>query len=71
MLTHFPKAVPEIPVSNVEKATEYCVNVLGFRFDWGNDDGGIGGTSQGACRMFLTNALLRQDYATGGQLWFG
>ena len=23
MLTHFPKAVPEIPVSNVEKAVEY------------------------------------------------
>ena len=26
MLTHFPKAVPEIPVSNVEKAAEYYVN---------------------------------------------
>ena len=66
MLTHFPKAVPEIPVSNVEKAAEYYVNVLGFRFDWGNDQGGIGGISQGACRMFLTNASFRQNYATGG-----
>jgi catechol 2,3-dioxygenase-like lactoylglutathione lyase family enzyme len=47
MLTHFPKAVPEIPVSNVEKAAEYYVNVLGFHFDWGNDQGGIGGISQG------------------------
>ena len=26
MLTHFPMAVPEIPVSNVEKAAEYYVN---------------------------------------------
>jgi hypothetical protein len=26
------------------------VNVLGFSFDWGNDDGGIGGISQGDCR---------------------
>jgi hypothetical protein len=44
MLAHFPKAVPEIPVSNVEK--EYYVNVLGFHFDWGNDHDGIGGISQ-------------------------
>jgi predicted lactoylglutathione lyase len=59
MLTHFPQAVPEIPVSNVDKAAEYYVNVLGFSFDWGNDDGGIGGISQGDCRMFLTNAPFR------------
>ena len=62
----FPNAVPEIPVSNVEKAAEYYVNVLGFRFDWGNDEGGIGGISQEACRMFLTNASFRQSYGTGG-----
>ena len=66
MLTHFPKAVPEIPVSNVEKAAEYYVNVLGFRFDWGDDAGGIGGISQGACRLFLTNAPFREHYATRG-----
>jgi predicted lactoylglutathione lyase len=60
MLTHFPQAVPEIPVSYVEKAAEYYVNALGFHFDWGNDEGGIGGISQGACRMFLTNAQYRE-----------
>ena len=65
MLTHFPQAVPEIPVSNVEKAAEYYVNVLGFHFDWGNDQGGIGGISQGKCRMFLTNASFRQHYGNG------
>jgi predicted lactoylglutathione lyase len=59
MLTHFPQPVPEIPVSNVDKAAEYNVTVLGFRFDWGNDAGGIGGISQGDCRMFLTNAAFR------------
>ena len=59
MLTHFPQAVPEIPVSNVDQAAEYYVKVLGFSFDWGNDDGGIGGISQGDCRMFLTNAPFR------------
>lgn len=66
MLTQFPSAVPEIPVSNVEKAAEYYVNVLGFRFDWGNDEGGIGGISQGDCRMFLTHVPFHQCYGTGG-----
>jgi uncharacterized glyoxalase superfamily protein PhnB len=59
VLTHFPQAVPEIPVSNVERAAEYYVTVLGFTFDWGNDEGGIGAISQGECRMFLTNAGFR------------
>jgi hypothetical protein len=27
MLTHFPTAVPEIPVSNVEKAAQYYVGL--------------------------------------------
>ena len=66
MLTHFPQAVPEVPVSNVEKAAAYYVNVLGFHFDWGNDQGGIGGISQGECRMFLTNAPFCQHYGNGG-----
>lgn len=66
MLTDFPKAVPEIPVRNVEKAAAYYVNVLGFHFDWGDDEGGIASISQGDCRMFLTNAPFRENYATGG-----
>ena len=59
MLTQFPQAVPEIPVTNVDQAAEYYVKVLGFSFDWGNDEGGICGISQGDCRMFLTNAPFR------------
>jgi uncharacterized glyoxalase superfamily protein PhnB len=59
MLTYFPQAVPEIPVSSVEKAAEYYVRVFGFSFDWGDDAGGIGGISQGDCRMFLTNTAFR------------
>ena len=59
MTTSFPQAVPEIPVTSVDKAAEYYVKVLGFSFDWGHDDGGIGGISQGNCRMFLTNAPFR------------
>jgi predicted lactoylglutathione lyase len=59
MQAHFPQAVPEIPVSSVVKAADYYVDVLGFSFDWGDDEGGIGGISQGDCRMFLTNAPFR------------
>ena len=68
MLNHFPSAVPEIPVTNVDKAAEYYVNVLGFSFDWGNDQGGIGGISQGDCRMFLTNTSFHQHYGNGGRV---
>jgi len=64
MLKEFPPAVPEIPVSNVETAAEYYVNALGFSFDWGDDRGGIGGISQGNCRMFLTNAPFRESHGT-------
>ena len=59
MPMRFPQAIPEIPVSNVDKSAEYYVDVLGFSCDWGNDGGGIGGISQGDCRMFLTNAWFR------------
>ena len=68
MLTRFPQAVPEIPVSSVDKATEYYVNILGFTFDWGDDEGGIGGISQGDCRMFLTNTLFREHYGNTGNI---
>lgn len=65
-LRRFPGAVPEIPVGNVDTAAEYYVIVLGFRFDWGDDAGGIGGISQGDCRMFLTNAAFRETYGIRG-----
>ena len=59
MLTHFPQAVPEIPVNSIDKAAQYYVDVLGFTWDWGNNEGAIAGISQGECRMFLTNAAFR------------
>ena len=46
-------------VSSLERSKAFYVDVLGFSFDWGNDEGGIGGISQGECRMFLTNAAFR------------
>jgi uncharacterized glyoxalase superfamily protein PhnB len=59
MLSRFPQAVPEVPVRSVVAAAAYYVRVLGFTFDWGDDEGGIGSISQGECRMFLTNAPFR------------
>jgi predicted lactoylglutathione lyase len=65
-LARFPGAVPEIPVSNVDTAAAYYVKVLGFQFDWGNDEGGIGGISQGDCRLYLTNRAYHKHYGTRG-----
>jgi uncharacterized glyoxalase superfamily protein PhnB len=66
MLTQFSQAIPEIPVSSVAKAAEYYVSALGFRFDWGDDQGGIAGISQGGCRIFLTNTPFHEHYGTRG-----
>jgi uncharacterized glyoxalase superfamily protein PhnB len=68
MTMHLPKAVPEIPVSHVEKAAEYYVNKLGFTMGWGDDAGGIGGIFQGDCRLFLTNAAFREHYGNGDRV---
>jgi len=57
----FPPPVPEVPVARIDTAVAYYVNCLGFELDWGNDDGGIAGISQGSCRLFLTNAEFRQS----------
>jgi uncharacterized glyoxalase superfamily protein PhnB len=66
MLIDLPKAVPEIPVSNVETAARYYADALGFSFDWGDDKGGIGGIARGECRLFLTNAAFRESYGNSG-----
>lgn len=62
MPTRFPRAVPEIPVANIDLAAEYYLR-LGFRLDWGNNEGGIAGISEGDCRLFLTNTSFRQHTA--------
>ena len=60
MNSEFPAAVPEIPVSDIDKAADYYENNLGFTLDWGGEDGGIAGISRGHCRMFLTNPAFRK-----------
>lgn len=62
MRNAFPGAVPEIPVSDINKATAYYESSLGFNIDWGGAEGGIAGISKGDCRMFLTDAAFRKQY---------
>ena len=66
MNTRLPTPVPEIPVSNVDAAAAYYVSALGFQHDWGNEEGGICGISQGDCRLFLTNAPFRAHSGNAG-----
>jgi predicted lactoylglutathione lyase len=65
MKSDFPGAVPEIPVLDVDKAAEYYVS-LGFSLDWGGEEAGIAGISNGNCRLFLTNGDFRQQYGNSG-----
>ncbi len=64
MKLEFPPAVPEIPVSDVNKAADYYHHKLGFHLDWVGEDGMIAGISQGQCRMFLTNPAFRAGSPT-------
>ena len=62
MKNQFPAAVPEIPVTDMNKALSYYERNLGFTIDWGGADGGIAGISKGECRMFLTDRDFRQHH---------
>ena len=64
----FPQAIPEIPVSVLEMALEYYIRALGFQVDWRNEEDGIAGVSQGACRMFLTSSGFRRGNGAEGSL---
>jgi catechol 2,3-dioxygenase-like lactoylglutathione lyase family enzyme len=65
----FPAAVPEIPVRDINKAVEYYEKNLGFKIDWGGEDGGIAGISKGHCRIFLTNPSFREPYGNSGPVF--
>jgi len=62
MKNEFPGAVPEIPVTDMDRALNYYQHQLGFNIDWGGADGGIAGISKGHCRMFLTDADFRAHH---------
>jgi predicted lactoylglutathione lyase len=54
MLDHFPRAIPEVLVTEVHRAADYYVHALGFHLDWHSEEHAIAGISQGECCIFLT-----------------
>ena len=52
-------------MSDITKAAAYYEKNLGFKLDWGGEDGGIAGISKGDCRMFLTNPAFREPFGNG------
>jgi len=66
MKSEFPGAVPEIPVSDINKAVAYYKDNLGFKVDWGGEELGLAGISRGHCRMFLANTDYRARYGNVG-----
>jgi len=66
----FPKAVPEIPVASIDKGVAYYVDVLGFTFGWGDEQGGIAGIFREDCRLFLTNRTFRENYGNQSPILF-
>ena len=66
MKSEFPGAVPEIPVSDINKALEYYKDNMGFDVDWGGEELGLAGISRENCRMFLANSEFRQQYGNVG-----
>jgi len=60
MKSEFPGAIPEIPVRDINEATAYYQNILGFTLDWSDEELGLAGISKGNCRMFLANQEFRK-----------
>ena len=66
MPSDFPAAVPEIPVSDLDKALLYYQDSLGFTHDWGGAELGLAGISKGSCRVFLASLEYRKPYGNVG-----
>ena len=61
MMSDFPAAVLEIPVSDLAAAVAYYQNSLGFTVDWTADEIGLAGISKGNCRLFLADPDFRKQ----------
>jgi uncharacterized glyoxalase superfamily protein PhnB len=66
MKSAFPVAVPEIPVKDIKEAAAYYERNLGFTLEWGGEELGLAGISNGNCRMFLANSEYRKQYGNVG-----
>ena|SRR5262245_1722513 len=68
MKSEFPGPVPEIPVSDINKAAAYYQRNLGFTLDWGGEELGLAGISKGNCRIFLADQEFRKQYGNVGPI---
>ena len=46
-------AIPIFRVADVTKSIEHYVQVLGFKLNWGGEDGQLASVSRGKCTLFL------------------
>lgn len=60
MIPELPGAVPEIPVSDLDAATEYYRDNLSFNIDWVASDIALAGVSRDQCRLFLAGPTFRE-----------
>ena len=51
--TSLDTPVPELPVTDVERAQQHYRDVLGFQVNWLYQDKSIGAVSRGDCGIFL------------------
>ena len=56
MATKLPTPIPQIPVSDLERAISFYRTQLGFTLDWKYDDG-IAGESREEARLFLDRVV--------------
>src|SRR5262245_27520256 len=70
MAKEFPRAVPEVPVTDLARALKYYEQNLGFTVDWGRDGGGIAGISRGRSRIFLTDTEFREYFRNAPPIVF-
>jgi len=68
MRPDLPSAVPEIPVSDVDKAIAYYRTAFGFALDWHEKEIGLAGVSRGDCRLFLANTDFRKGRGNVGPM---
>ncbi|MEP6765850.1 MAG: VOC family protein [Gemmatimonadaceae bacterium] len=61
MIPELPGAVPEIPVSDINAATTYYRDSLGFRVDWVDAEIALAGISRDNCRLFLAGPSFRAE----------
>jgi uncharacterized glyoxalase superfamily protein PhnB len=57
LLTSITQLVPELPVTDVERAQQHYRDALGFEIGWLDSGGGIGSVSNGRVAIFFRKRI--------------